>query len=72
MVSFATDPLARLGYALDVLRRSHTDRSDVLYLRGERVSVSGEDFWISADGELSGPERLRSWHVEPAAYSLLV
>ncbi|HEX4190187.1 MAG TPA: diacylglycerol kinase family protein [Marmoricola sp.] len=72
MISFATDPLARLGYAVDLVRRTHPARADVLYLRGSRVSISGEDFWISADGELSGPERRRSWHVEPAAYSLLV
>ncbi|MFL6059813.1 MAG: diacylglycerol/lipid kinase family protein [Marmoricola sp.] len=72
MVSFATAPLARLGYALDVVRGAHPDREDVVYLSGNRVTVSGEDFWISADGEISGPERRRSWHVEPAAYSLLV
>lgn len=72
MVSFATDPLARVGYFVDVLRRRHPDRDDVRYLRGKQVTVSGEAFWISADGEISGPERRRSWHVEPAAYSLLV
>jgi diacylglycerol kinase (ATP) len=72
MISFAVDPLARVGYALDVLRRAHPGREDVLYLRGNQVSISGEDFWISADGELSGPERRRTWHVEPGAYSLLV
>ena len=37
-----------------------------------QVSISGEDFWLSADGEISGPERRRSWHVEPAAYSMLL
>jgi len=72
MVSFATAPLARLGYALDVVRGKHQEREDVVHLRGSQVSISGEDFWISADGEISGPERRRTWHVEPAAYSLLV
>lgn len=72
MVSYATDPLARIGYAVDVVRRKHQERDDVLHRRGSRVSVSGEDFWISADGEISGPERRRSWHLEPAAYSMLV
>jgi YegS/Rv2252/BmrU family lipid kinase len=72
MVSFATDPLARIGYAIDVLRRAHPERDDVVYRRGSRVSLTGEDFWISADGEISGPERRRTWHVEPAAYSLLL
>lgn len=72
MVSFATEPLARVGYALDVVRGKHQDRDDVLHRRGHQVSVSGEDFWISADGEIIGPERRRTWHVEPAAYSLLL
>lgn len=72
MVAFAADPLARIGYALDLLRGKHTDRDDVTTARGSQVSISGEDFWISADGELSGPERRRTWHLEPGAYSLLV
>jgi diacylglycerol kinase family enzyme len=72
LVSFATSPAARVGYALDVLRRNHPQRGDTIYLRGRQVSVSGEDFWLSADGEVSGPERRRTWHVEPAAYSLLL
>lgn len=71
MIAFAADSIARLGYAVDLVRRSHHRREDVTYLRGTQVSVSGEAFWLSADGEISGPERRRSWHVEPAAYSLL-
>lgn len=72
MVAFAANPLARAGYAVDLVRRKHRERDDVTYLRGREVSISGEDFWLSADGEISGPERRRTWHVEPAAYSLLV
>ncbi|MCX6396749.1 MAG: diacylglycerol kinase family protein [Propionibacteriales bacterium] len=72
MIAFAASPLARAGYALDLALRRHPERDDVTYLRGSRVSLSGEDFWLSADGEISGPERRRTWHVEPAAYSLLV
>lgn len=72
MVSFATGPQARVGYAVDLLRRRHPARDDTVYLRGSRVSVSGEEFWLSADGEITGPERRRSWHVERAAYSLLL
>jgi diacylglycerol kinase family enzyme len=71
LVSFATSPQARLGYAVDLLRRSHHDRDDTLYLRGSQVSVAGEEFWLSADGEVTGPEGRRTWHVERAAYSLL-
>jgi diacylglycerol kinase family enzyme len=72
LVSFATSPAARLGYAVDLVRRRHPDRHDTVYLRGREVSVSGEEFWISADGEISGPEGRRTWHVERAAYSMLL
>jgi diacylglycerol kinase (ATP) len=72
LVSFATAPRARFGYALDLLRRSHPERDDTLYLRGSQVSVAGEEFWLSADGEVTGPEGRRTWHVERAAYSMLL
>jgi diacylglycerol kinase (ATP) len=36
------------------------------------VPISVASFWLSADGEVSGPERHRSWHVEPAAYSFIL
>lgn len=72
LVSFATGPGARLGYAVDLLRGRHSQRHDTVYLRGRQVSVAGEAFWMSADGEVTGPEGRRTWHVEPAAYSMLV
>jgi diacylglycerol kinase (ATP) len=34
------------------------------------VSVTGQAFWCSADGETYGPERNRTWHVEPGAFSM--
>ena len=70
MVSRAVGPLARIGYAALLTRARHHERDDVTYLRGRRVSVSGKAFWCSADGEIDGPERQRTWHVEPAAYSM--
>jgi hypothetical protein len=36
------------------------------------VTITGEDFWLAADGEISGPERRRSWHLEQGAYSLVL
>jgi diacylglycerol kinase family enzyme len=72
LVSFATAPAARLGYALDLVRRNHSRRDDSVYLRGCVVSVGGEWFWLSADGVVAGPEGRRTWHVERAAYSLLL
>jgi YegS/Rv2252/BmrU family lipid kinase len=72
MVSLATGPLARFGYVAQLVRGRHETRDDVIALRGQTVSVRGEEFWCSADGEIYGPERSRSWRVEPAAYSMIV
>jgi YegS/Rv2252/BmrU family lipid kinase len=73
MVSRATKPLAKLAYTLKMAREgSHLERPDVDYYRGHTVSLSGEEFWCSADGEIYGPERQRTWHVEPAAYRMVL
>ncbi|HEX6516636.1 MAG TPA: diacylglycerol kinase family protein [Nocardioidaceae bacterium] len=72
MVSFAVGPLARLGYALRFRQGEHHRRDDVVYLRGSQVSVSGQSFYCSADGELYGPERHRTWHVERDAFAMVL
>lgn len=72
MVSRSTGPLARFGYAARLGLRSHHRLESVDYLRGTTVTVSGEEFWISADGEIDGPERRRSWRLEPAAYRMVL
>jgi diacylglycerol kinase (ATP) len=70
MVSFSTTLLAKLGYVLRFRVGRHHERDDVLYLRAGTVTVSGQNFYCSADGELYGPERNRTWTIEPAAYSM--
>jgi YegS/Rv2252/BmrU family lipid kinase len=72
MISHAVGVTAKIGYALHLRRGEHHRRDDVQYLRGSQVTISGDEFWLSADGEVSGPERHRSWHVEPAAYSFIL
>jgi diacylglycerol kinase (ATP) len=73
MVSRATTPLAKLAYTMKMARQgSHLERPDVDYHRGKTVSVSGESFYCAADGEIYGPERQRSWHVEEAAYRFVL
>jgi diacylglycerol kinase (ATP) len=72
MVSFATGPLDRFSYAWNLHRGDHAERDDVITLRAQQVTISGEDFFLAADGEISGPERRRSWHLEPGAYSMIV
>jgi diacylglycerol kinase family enzyme len=72
MVSRAVGPLGRFLYAARLGVGAHLESRDVTGLRGRTISVAGEAFWCSADGEISGPERQRTWHIEPAAYSLVL
>lgn len=72
MISRALGPVARIGYAAHLARGKHHERDDVIYVRGTTVSVSGESFYCSADGEIYGPERHRTWHLEPEAYSMVL
>lgn len=72
MVSTATGPLARFSYAADLARSEHAERDDVTYLHGCEVEVSGEEFWTSADGEISGPHTSRTWRMVRRAYRMLL
>ena len=72
MISRAVKPTAKVGYVLRLRKGEHDERDDVLTLRGTSVKVSGEKFWLSADGEVYGPERSRSWRIERAAYSVIL
>ena len=72
MVSRSVGGLSRILYAVRLPFGTHHERDDVLYLRGRSVAISGEEFYCSADGEVYGPERKRSWRLEPAAYSLVL
>ncbi|MET0523326.1 MAG: diacylglycerol kinase family protein [Nocardioides sp.] len=72
MISRAVGPVARVLYAVRLGFATHQDHEDVDYRRASRVSVTGEKFWCSADGEIYGPERHRTWRVEPAAYSMVL
>jgi YegS/Rv2252/BmrU family lipid kinase len=72
MIARAVGPVARIGYAAQLATGRHPERDDVLYVRGATVSISGEPFYCSADGEIYGPERQRTWHVEPDAYSMVL
>jgi diacylglycerol kinase family enzyme len=72
MISRAVGPWSKLAYAAHLARSRHHQRDDVTYLRASRVTVSGEEFYCAADGEITGPERRRSWQVLPAAYSMVL
>ena len=72
VVSLATGPLARLGYATRLRRGEHTARRDVVTARGRRFVVSGEPFPWNVDGEIGRPRRDATWTVRPAAWRLLL
>ena len=72
MISRAVGPMARALYAVRLGFATHQEHEDVDYHRAATVSVTGERFWCSADGEIYGPERHRTWRVEPAAYSMVL
>ena len=72
MISRATRPSERFMYAVRLGVARHHLADGATYLRGTSVSVSGGPFWCSADGEIYGPERQRTWHVEPEAYSMVL
>lgn len=72
IVSRSIGPIARFGYVVQLVRGTHQERDDVLHRRGRAVSISGEPFFCSADGEVYGPERHRTWRVEPAAWTMLL
>jgi YegS/Rv2252/BmrU family lipid kinase len=71
MVSLATGPFARFAYAWGVKDRSHPARTDVITRRAKIVSVRGEKFSVSADGEISDPRDARTWQVLPSAYKVI-
>lgn len=72
MISRAVSPRAKLGYVAKLRKGEHQERDDVVNLRGSTVSVTGEEFWVSADGEIYGPERSRTWRIERAAYRMVL
>jgi YegS/Rv2252/BmrU family lipid kinase len=70
LVSFAVGLLRRLRYGVQLRRRAHLDRDDVVAARARVVRVSGEPFWCSVDGELVGPRTDCTWTLRPRAFTL--
>lgn len=72
MISYAVGPLARFVYVAQLRTGRHPERRDVRYLRGTTVTITGHAFYTSADGEVYGPERRRTWRVEPGAFRMIL
>lgn len=70
VVSTATGPLARVGYAKDLRSGGHTDRDDVLVVHGRTIEVVGDEHPWNVDGELPDPRSRSSWRLLPAAWRL--
>lgn len=67
LVSYAISAGERLSYAKDLRVGEHIARDDVMTTRGTTVTVTGEEFAVSADGEIEDGIRSRTWTIEPGA-----
>ena len=72
LVSRAVSPIARAAYLLHLRRAQHHRRDDVLLVRATSVTVEGEPFYASADGEIDGPLTRRTWKVSPGALRMVL
>ncbi|HET6560690.1 MAG TPA: diacylglycerol kinase family protein [Marmoricola sp.] len=72
IVSKTIGPLSRLVYLARLKGGSHYLMKEVSRVRGQQVTVEGGDFWLTSDGELSGPHRRRTWRVVPGAVDMFL
>jgi YegS/Rv2252/BmrU family lipid kinase len=72
IVSRAVGPWKRLGYMLRLRGGSHHLMKGVEQIRGSRVEVEGDEFWLSADGEVTGPHTHMSWELHPDAVRMFL
>jgi YegS/Rv2252/BmrU family lipid kinase len=72
IVSRTVGPLSRLVYLARLKGGSHHLMEEVSRVHGKQVEVQGDDFWLTTDGELSGPHRRRSWEVVPGAVDMFL
>ena len=70
IVSHAISGLSRLVYALRLRAGSQKLMKEVVHASGQRVEVEGEDFYVTSDGELSGPHRRRAWALREGAVEM--
>jgi diacylglycerol kinase (ATP) len=71
-VSLAVGPLARIGYAINLIRGTHPGRADVIHRRARTFTINGDPFHTNADGEIAGPYTRRSWTIRPAAWRCIL
>ncbi|WP_067456251.1 diacylglycerol/lipid kinase family protein [Actinomadura macra] len=71
VLSAATGPLARAGYALHLRGGTHRHRDDVLHTTARSVTISGEEFRVNSDGEVSETLTRRAWTLLPHAWRMI-
>ncbi|MGA8987235.1 diacylglycerol/lipid kinase family protein [Aeromicrobium sp.] len=71
-VAYTESPRRRIAYARSIRRGDHHRRDDVVYVRGTRVSVRGDELACTSDGELSPPAAEYAWRIEPGVLTMYV
>lgn len=77
LVATGTSAIARLGFARDLRKGRHTDREDVIAMRGREVLVEavtpGDAFRVNIDGDVCDePDLRRRWRHLPRVWRLRV
>jgi diacylglycerol kinase (ATP) len=72
LVAKASGAWRRLTYGIDLFRGRHPQRRDVEHRLASRVEVSGEEVYLSADGEIAGPITRRKWRLLRNALTVIV
>lgn len=67
IVSRTVGPLSRLVYMARLKGGSHHLMKEVTRRHASVVTVEGDRFWLTADGELSGPNHARRWDLKRGA-----
>jgi YegS/Rv2252/BmrU family lipid kinase len=72
VVVTAVGALERAAFGLALQRGTHLERDDVHLARGREVTIAADGLVYDVDGEVGdGPQRRRTWRVEPSAWSLI-
>ncbi len=62
----------RVTYLARLRGGTHHQMTEVERADGREVTVTGEPFWVVADGEIDGPHRRRTWRIAPGAVRMFL
>jgi YegS/Rv2252/BmrU family lipid kinase len=72
IVSFAAGLPRRISFGVDVLRGQQRSRPDVVQRSCDAVTITGDPFFTSVDGEIYGPVSRRTWRLERGALQVVL